>query len=416
MQQSPVMTSLRRVVGLLAVLAIATACSPTPSPSIVASPAVDENAVYDEIETEVTALRGLEPTADVDREVLDEDQMIERVTAIFEADNPPEYVAASERTLKALGLLEANVSLRDLYLDALRSQVLGFYDRSEDDLFVVSRSGNLGALERSTFAHEYTHALQDQAFDYWGDADTWRDNGDLALARTSLSEGDATALMTRWATEHMSPDEAAEMLSAGLDPEMIAELAAMPAIIREELSFPYQQGLVFVTALQGMTGFDQVDEAYSDPPTSSEQILHPDKYAAGEDPIDVEAPTELAGDLGEGWSVALEDTLGEFRLRIWLREATGRAAASTEAAAGWGGDRMVLLEGPDDAWALVLQTEWDDASEAEQFDEAAAAAVEAGPYPGATAHQPGTTSVTVMIASDTETLTLVDAAVGTTGV
>ena len=55
-------------------------------------------------------------------------------------------------------------------------------------------------------------------------------------------------------------------------------------------------------------------------PESTEQILHADKYTAGEAPIAVTLPADLATRLGPGWSVPLQDTFGEFQLGIWLRE------------------------------------------------------------------------------------------------
>ena len=45
------------------------------------------------------------------------------------------------------------------------SQVAGLYSPDDKQLYVVSRSGKLGPTEKTTFAHEYTHALQDQNFD-----------------------------------------------------------------------------------------------------------------------------------------------------------------------------------------------------------------------------------------------------------
>jgi hypothetical protein len=342
--------------------------------------------------------------------------MISRVTELFEADNPPDYVAASEKSLKAFGLLPQDASLQGLYLEALRSQVLGFYSPDENELFVVSRSGTLGPTEKTTFAHEFTHALQDQVFDPWRDADTWIGNGDLALARSALVEGDASSLMARWAVENMTPEENAQLLRDGLNAETLAALAKMPPILREQLSFPYQQGLFFVMGLQGRGGWAPVDDAYDAPPSSTEQILHADKYLAGEAPSELDMPDALGDEMGDGWRISLEDTLGEFQLSIWLREATERVAAANDAAAGWGGDRFALLDGPTDAWALALMTEWDDAAEAAQFNETAAAAVEVGPFPGATAHQNGTHNVTVMIASDAESLSTLDVAVGSTGV
>ena len=88
-------------------------------------------------------------------------------------------------------------------------------------------------------------------------------------------------------------------------------------------------------------------------PESTEQILHPEKYTAGEAPVAVTLPADLATRLGTGWTVPLQDTFGEFQLGIWLREAGVAGGDATAAAAGWGGDRLAVVEGPDGAWGVV---------------------------------------------------------------
>jgi hypothetical protein len=55
-------------------------------------------------------------------------------------------------------------------------------------------------------------------------------------------------------------------------------------------------------------------------------------------------------------------------LEIVLRDAGGaRASVSTEAAAGWGGDRVALVEGPSGQTAVVLDTAWDTKADATEF-------------------------------------------------
>ncbi|MCH8151638.1 MAG: hypothetical protein IH830_04620 [Planctomycetes bacterium] len=67
----------------------------------------------------------------------------------------------------------------------------------------------------------------------------------------------------------------------------------------------------------------------------------------------------LSNALGDGWSEYRRDVMGEFLLRTWL-EALGVAPAADVAAAGWGGDRVVLLDGPDASRALGARIVWDD--------------------------------------------------------
>jgi hypothetical protein len=388
---------------------------PSPPESGEPTASVDTTAIYRSIEEQVVAIRGLAPEAEVDPQVLDEAELKRRVEASFHEDNPAGIVEANERLYKALGLLEEDASLEALYLELLGSQVAGFYSPEDDELYVVSRSGGLGVIERVTFAHEYTHALQDQHFDLEDFGLDDLTQSDRNLGRLSLIEGDATALMSFWAQGHLTPAETLELLGGSLDPEQMEILARMPAILRESLEFPYTRGLQLVLALQAQGGWAEVDAAYDRPPASTEQVLHVEKYAADEQPVDVALPEGLAAGMGAGWSVALEDTFGEFQVGVWLRTILRRVGPANDAAAGWGGDRLAVLKGQSGDWAVGMITEWDTTADALAFHDAATEA-SAGWPSGAVSMQSGSTRVTIVIGSDPSVATRLDAMLGATGV
>ena len=424
----------RLAVGLVLVTLLAAACgsgdaSPSPSPSADAttpSPSptdappptaepspVDPTAVYDAIEQQVVAIRGLDPTAGVERETIDEQQLGDLIRQIYEEDSPPEYIAANERFYKALGLMPQDESLEDLTLELLSGGVAGFYRNDQKKLYVLSKSGAVGGNEKITFAHEFDHALQDQHFTVFKDQKGVRDQSDRILARQAVYEGDATLLMTLWASQNFSPTDMQDVVAAGRDPEATEMLERMPAILRETLLYPYTTGLTFAQTAFMAGGWAAVDAFYADMPVSTEQILHADKWQAREAPKKVALPKNLARDLGKGWTLPLQDTFGEFQLGIWLREAG--ATDATAAAAGWGGDRLGVLEGPGDAWAVVMATDWDSAAEAAEFETAADTGVATlGPnarlLPGK-----GDTVRWILVASDAATLAKVANVLGLAG-
>lgn len=341
----------------------------TPPVSIQPTRPPDPAAVYAAIEQDVQRMRGLTPRRPVTPQLLDETALRARIRDQLARDNPPERIAAEERLLKGLGLFPMDASYEDLVVSLLGSQVAGFYDPATKEIVVVSTSGTIGPVERTTFVQEYTHALQDQAFGL-DKLDLDRaDEGDRSLARLALIEGDATLVMSQWIQERLTPEELLELVRASNDPEQARILVGMPAILRETLLFPYTGGLQFVLALQAQGGWAAVDRAYANPPASTEQILHPEKYRAGELPVPVQLPDDLAARMeGSGWRISLEDTVGELQLRTWLREVGRlRADAAAAAAMGWGGDRVMLLEGPKGAWAIVLRTAWDTRADADAF-------------------------------------------------
>ncbi|MCU0483759.1 MAG: hypothetical protein MUC54_05745, partial [Chloroflexi bacterium] len=271
-----------------------------------------------------------------------------------------------------------------------------------------------------TFAHEFVHALQDQHFDAdrLVDETSTTGQGDRALAWLSVLEGDASVAEIIWLQNHLTPDEIQQVLSEASDPETTAALNAAPAILRESLLFPYASGAQFVIAAFQQGGWPAIDALYRRLPESTEQILHPEKYQAGESPRSVSLPAgDIARALGEGWTVADEDTAGEFFLSVWLRErdATGPVpepgatpVPASGAAAGWGGDRTLLLTGPGDAYALVMATTWDTPDDATEFAVAARSAVEG--LPGKSAVRAAGDDVTVLLASDGAVLGRLEAA------
>jgi len=391
--------------------ALSATAAPTPSatPAATPIPSGDLAALYREIEDQVAELRELPAKERLEPSVLSQDEVRERIREQFEKDNPADEIAIAEETLKALNLLPADADLGELYVDLLGSQVAGFYDPETKEMVVVSKSGQVGATEKVTFAHEFTHALQDQAFGLDGiDVDAVG-QGDRSLGRLGLVEGDASLAMTLWLSKHLGPEDLQELLK--VDPEAQAQLEAMPTILRETLLFPYQQGLVFVNGIWARGGWEAVDRAYGRLPDSTEQILHPEKYEAREKPVEVALDAvDLAAAMGDGWSGTPEDTLGEFQLSVWLRENGAKALDASAAAAGWGGDRLAYLRGPDGAHALVLRTAWDTAADADEFVTAAGTVVGDGEAPG-TVVRTAPTEVVVVLASEGSALNAaVDAA------
>jgi hypothetical protein len=372
-----------------AFLLASAACSPpsptaspaptgTAAPLATASPGASQASateIYASIRAQVEAIRGLEPTADVDPVTIDEAQLRTNLEAEFDKENTADALQFSEETLITLGLLPPGSSLRDITLDFQAGQVAGYYSPERKELFVVSRSGGIGPAEEVTYAHEFTHQLQDQHFDLSKLGLDSANQSDRALAQLALVEGDAVSVQSRWTSANLTPEELGELMSASLDPEAIEAMRNAPPYLRDTALFPYTDGLVFVSSIVNTSGYAALDAVYADLPDSTEQVLHPEKYAAREMPVKVKLPAELAATLGAGWKNAGEDTLGEFILQTWLTVNGVTGATAREATAGWGGDRLELLRGPNGATTVFLETVWDNVLDAAEFAAAAKTAI-----------------------------------------
>ncbi|MGZ3585682.1 MAG: hypothetical protein ACXVAE_07615 [Candidatus Limnocylindrales bacterium] len=358
------------------------------------------SAAIEQVEREVPPLRGLQPTAAVPERILSAQQLVAELEQRFREENPHALLVAQGAFLARLGLLPAGTDLEALQLQLDGSQVIGFYDDKTKTLNVVQRGGTFGPLERSTVAHEYTHALQDQHFGLARLGTDDLSNGDRAGARLALAEGDATLVMQDW-TLRLSAADQLQLLQQSSDPKQLALLASMPPYLVQQLLFPYQRGLAFVTALQAQGGWAAVDAAYARPPDSSSQILHPELYAAKVEPVtvDVGAPSLVAAldrAAGSGWTASYQDTIGEFSLGQWLQRGAGADGAAS--VVGWRGDRAVYLEGPGGHWYLVIRTTFDTGDAAARFHAAAEASVRGLAASSAVTTAPDGRTVTVTLA------------------
>ena len=338
--------------------------SAAPSPSASSRPAAE---VFAEIRDAVVAIRGLKPTAAVDPVTIDETQLRTNLEAEFAATYTLAQLKDTEDLLIVLGLIPGHSSLRTLTLDMQAGQVAGYYSPEKDELFVVNRTGVLGPVDEATYAHEFTHQLQDQHVDLKALGIDVADQSDRSFARLALVEGDATSVQSTWMTANLDAKEMGALLAAALDPAALAALNNAPAYLRNTALFEYQDGLAFVGRLLANGGYPAVDAAFADPPDSTEQILHPEKYLTREAPLKVTVPSAVPDALGAGWTMVSQDTLGELVLRIWLSDGGVASAAARRATAGWGGDRLALYRGPDGKTAVLLETKWDTALDAQEF-------------------------------------------------
>ena len=377
------------------------------------------SAVYDEINAEVRSIRGLEEKLPVAPTILSPTEMGDLLTKQLAEDTPPAIFGAYERLYHALGVLPKGTKLVDVYGDLLESQVAGLYVPNDKKLYVVSKAGGVGPVEKVYYSHEYVHALQDQNFDLVKFVpDTLADQTDRQLARMALVEGDAYTTMTYWLQQNLTPEEMGAIFAAGNDPAAMAALEKIPPLIASQILFAALDGTVWALGVQVQGGFAAIDAAYADPPDSTEQILHPEKWASREAPIDVKLPADLAAKLGAGWSVGLQDTFGEHQLGVWITGAIptgGLPAPPPAAVAGWGGDRMALLDGPGGSWAVVFRTEWDTEADAAEFETGIKPSVAAAGGPGQVLPGEGGRVRWIVIGSDDATLARAAGVLGLAG-
>ncbi|HRQ41468.1 MAG TPA: hypothetical protein PLD25_26410 [Chloroflexota bacterium] len=319
-------------------------------------------ALRAEIESRVSLIRGLPPQNPVVTTLLSSEELRQRVENDLLADYTEADAQKDVLVYAAFDFLSPDFDLFTFSRDLYSEQIAGFYDPETDEFVVVSDDAVLDANEQLTHAHEYMHALQDQHFNL----DLLDDDSldaDASAALLGLAEGEAVLLQMHYLQEgHVDLLE----LLANTEAIETPVLDSAPPVLANSLLYPYTAGLAFAQTLYTQGGYAALNAAWANPPQSTEQILHPERYLAGDAPLVVTLPP-LTDTLGVGWALVNEDVLGEFMLRQYLSQQLNPQQVDT-AVTGWGGDRFAVYTHADSgALVLALRLVWDTDKDATEF-------------------------------------------------
>ena len=279
--------------------------------------------------------------------------------------------------LQVLGLLPDGYDLGEGVVDLFSEQVAGFYDPERGIFYVADWVPP--ALQVPTLAHELVHALQDQHYDLSRLLRPTPGEQDADMAFQALVEGQGVAVMTEVMAEPMglSLQQVGAMMQALGDPStMLSASQAMgvesgalrtaPPFLLSSLMFPYTEGMQFFLAFLADHSWAEAGMLFRDPPASTEEILHPEKYFGGRDrPQAVEAKA-LEEALPAGWKVFFRERLGEFTLREMFSMHLERDQAAA-AAAGWGSDRTLIARTARGERMLLQRSIWDSPQDAREY-------------------------------------------------
>ncbi len=300
------------------------------------------------LEAFVERTRGLRFKRRVQVELLSADAFTDRLRDVEEPLDEEEAAADAESFegfLRVLGLAVDDVDLAAVSDSIDEHGVLGFYDPAEGALYV--RGTALGPFEELILVHELTHALEDQHFGL-DRAELDERDDESSDSFLALAEGSAVVVEQRF-LESLPPEER-RIAEAGEDAAG-QENADLPEVIDALFGYPYRAGPEFVAEVLAAGGQARLDAALVEPPTTSEHILHPERFLAGEGPKPVGRPP------ADG-RVADAGVLGERVLALVLSQ-DGRPSVGRRAAEGWGGDRYVLWTSGGRTclrWNLVMDT------------------------------------------------------------
>jgi len=344
--------------------------TPTPLPTF--NPAVQTGLLR--LRDQVADVREIDAKADIPTALLPAEVVEATLKSVLNIQQRQPELVNQAHGLATLGLIRPGFDLSRYAISRFADNAGGFFIPWQNVINVAGTT--FGGVEGIVDAHQLAHALLDQRFDFsqWGLYPACTRGDDYCQARQALIEGDAALTTDRWL------DQSAAKLNKDALPQYqalppAANDPAAPSFVNRDVAFRNEYGRKFVEALYQRGSWAAVNKAYADPPISTEQIMHPDKYLAGEKPITVTA-VPMPEAFGNDWQIIADEALGEWRTYQLLSENIDEAARLSEdtaqkAAAGWGGDHYRVYYDPQaDQSALVVEWLWDTPQDATEFQQA----------------------------------------------
>jgi hypothetical protein len=332
----------------------------------------DRQRLFHEIETilaDLQEITGLKPLKAVPHEFIARAQVKEFLEQRVKEEIKPEELRAEELTLKKFGFVPGDFDLKQTTIDLFTEQAAAFYDYRKKRLYVLDSASE--GLQEVALVHELAHALADQHFNLAKYILHANESDDGAMARMAVMEGQASWLMAEYMARRMG-------MSLKTSPAIVSTMSAQmgaaagqypvfdgaPLYQRESLLFPYTKGMLFQQAVIEKDGQAAFARVFERPPASTQQILHPEKYFAGENPSN--PPVPAVPDQGEYRTLA-EGSIGEFDHTILLQQYAGQQAADSVAIRWKGGSYRLLEHKKDGRTVLAYSSDWVDRAAAREY-------------------------------------------------
>jgi len=306
----------------------------------------------------IEEVRGLSPPEEVSLRIISAEWARENWGRRYVEANL-EKIKVEENIYKALFLLPEDAGLAEVLVEWSGDYAAGVI---ENDIFVVRENFDpKGAWAERTLAHEVTHIIQGEHFEILE-----KEKHDEKQAWAALIEGDAELTAGKYMEriESLPASETAVLLPAGFLASASASNSGDLPFMRI-LRFPYDYGEDFVETLFERGGWELVNKAYSSPPVTTEQVMHPEKYFSKEPPVEVDGSSPP---LPPEWKQKRSDRFGEHFILVVLGTWIPLEDAA-EAAEGWGGDRFTYYE-KGERYLFVWEISWDSEEDAAEFHDA----------------------------------------------
>jgi hypothetical protein len=352
----------------LAIVVILTGAWQNPRTSV--SPKLPTAAEINVVLKELSDITGFRIRKQLPFALITRDQVNQYLKEQINQSVKPDEIRAEETTLKKFGFAPPDFDLKQTTIDLLTEQAAAFYDFKRKKLFISDWA--TVNMRDVALIHELAHALADQNFPIQKFTNKGADNSESSLAREAVVEGQASWLMLEVGARRngrtlADPRTAREFLEPEADTQQsdYPVFNKAPLYLRRTLMFPYDEGEKFQQAVFLRDGKPAFARVFRDPPISTAQIEHPERYF-DHTPIsspDLPKPVRHAKPFVTG-------AMGELETRILLEQYVSAGMADALGPKLKGADYRVDETKAGHRMTLVYASEWIDQDAAAGFFEA----------------------------------------------
>lgn len=307
------------------------------------------------LKKEVTEIGRLKFKSDIPVKYFNRKELAAYIEKLFSQEYPADLLEKETLFIHLMGFSgDRKLNLAKERKKILVDNVGGLYNEKTGELFALDEYRTVDFMNSLVLVHELRHGLQDQHFNLAGlmDARPPSHFDDRRLALLAAIEGDATFVMVNFSgfdAGLLTSGFGGDTLLSFLPSASSARLSAATDIVKYQFIMPYLEGLRFVDYIFRKKKWKGVNRILANPPVSSEQILHPQKYLQREMPVPVQIEQKPAG-----YRLHHAGVIGEYYLNILLKEKDDYV----DYARGWGGDRFEIHKSAD-RYFLLWESHWD---------------------------------------------------------
>lgn len=348
------------------------------------------------IKEDLEEIRGLTFKKKIKISYKSREEMTLLVKGLMRREQSQAMKGGENKALVEFGFIEEGIDVEALWANFYARQALGFYNIENATLVLISdiltdkdilKHPDLAEANKIlyehfgielidfAFFHELDHALVDQNFHLKEFRKSVEDHFDNALSYVAIIEGEAILASHIFEFRPLGVEKEIVNRKFSIDNiidqqscmGLMEELSNYPGYITAISLFPYQYGLDFITEVYVQKGWQGVNALYSSPPSSTEQILHPEKYTLKIDSPKKVVIENIEAFLGKEWKKIDQNTLGEFRIQFLISHILEKDDTALIASEGWGGDRYALFENGKGDLLLYFKSVWDSENDALEF-------------------------------------------------